>query len=55
MLVGEDEILGQVRTCYEYARSLGATNGLDAPFQAALACGKKVRTQTPEEPAAAAA
>lgn len=46
MLVGEDEILGQVRTCYEYARSLGATNGLDAPFQAALACGKKVRTQT---------
>ena len=46
MLVGEDEILGQVRTCYEYARSLGATAGLDAPFQAALACGKKVRTLT---------
>ena len=46
MVVGEDEILGQVKSCYEFARSLSATQGLDAPFQAALACGKRVRAET---------
>lgn len=46
MVVGEDEILGQVKGGYEFARSLSATQGLDAPFQAALACGKRVRAET---------
>lgn len=46
MLVGEDEILGQVRDGYETARKNGMTERWDAVFQAALACGKKVRSHT---------
>lgn len=46
MLVGEDEVLGQLRDSYEFARLRGATAGLDAIFQAALSCGKRVRAET---------
>lgn len=46
MLVGEDEILGQIRGAYEEARQNGRSKGMDDAFQAALACGKKVRAQT---------
>lgn len=46
MLVGEDEVLGQLRDSYEFARLRGATAGLDAAFQAALSCGKRVRAET---------
>lgn len=46
MLVGEDEILGQVRDGYEAARKNGMTEKWDAVFQAAIACGKKVRSKT---------
>ena len=46
MLVGEDEILHQLRNAYLEAQSLGATKGADALFQAALACGRKVRART---------
>ena len=46
MLRGEGEILGQVRDCYEFSRALGAARGMDAAFQAALSCGKRVRAET---------
>lgn len=46
MLIGEDEILGQVRDGYEAARKNGMTEKWDAVFQAAIACGKKVRSKT---------
>lgn len=46
MLVGEDEILHQLKAAYEEARLSGATKGLDPLFQAALACGRKVRAET---------
>ena len=46
MLAGEDEILRQVRDAYEEARAAGVTKGLDETFQAAIACGKDVRTRT---------
>lgn len=46
MLLGEDEILHQLKDAYEQARLCGATDGLDALFQAALACGRKVRAET---------
>lgn len=46
MLIGEDEILGQLKDCYESARKIGATKGMDAAFQAALACGKRLRAET---------
>ena len=46
MLVGEDEILHQLKGAYLEAQSSGATKGADALFQAAIACGRKVRAQT---------
>lgn len=46
MLIGEDEILGQLKHSYEQARQLGLTQGLDTLFQAAIACGKRVRSET---------
>ena len=46
MLAGEDEILGQLRDAYEEARACGASAGMDEVFQAALACGKRVRAET---------
>ncbi len=47
MIVGEDQILGQVKDALEFARaegSLGPT--LDHAFRKAIAVGKRVRTET---------
>lgn len=47
MLLGEAEILGQVREAYQAAYNLGATGPvLNRMFQAALEVGKRVRTET---------
>lgn len=46
MLIGEDEILGQIKDCYGQARADGRSGRLDAVFQAALACGRRVRRET---------
>ncbi|UPT75806.1 MAG: glutamyl-tRNA reductase [Elusimicrobiota bacterium] len=47
IVVGETEILGQVKTGYESAKSLGMTGKrLNVLFQRALYVGKKVRTET---------
>lgn len=47
MVVGEDEILGQVRDAYGFAREAGHTGyELNCVFQAALACAKRVKTET---------
>jgi glutamyl-tRNA reductase len=47
MLLGEAEILGQVRDAYQAAYELGATGPvLNRMFQAALEVGKRVRTET---------
>ncbi len=47
MLLGETEILGQVREAYRAAHQLGATGPvLNRLFQGALEVGKRVRTET---------
>ncbi len=47
MVIGETEILGQVREAYESARDFGATNGVvNTLFQQAITVGKRVRTET---------
>lgn len=47
MIVGETQILGQVREAYEVARDEGASNGvLNTLFQQAISAGKRVRTET---------
>lgn len=47
MVVGEDEILGQVRDAYMYSKVAGYTGyELNSIFQAALACAKRVKTET---------
>lgn len=47
MVVGENEILGQLNNAYETAQSAAALNRTMAVlFQRALKCGKKVRTET---------
>ncbi|HEV2295909.1 MAG TPA: glutamyl-tRNA reductase [Tepidisphaeraceae bacterium] len=47
MVVGETQILGQVREAYDAARALGATGALLNPlFQRASAVGKQVMTET---------
>lgn len=47
MILGETQVLGQVREAYEYARDNGGTNGiLNTLFQQAITVGKKVRTET---------
>ena len=46
MLVGEDEILHQLKNAYKEAASFGVTKGADRLFQAALACGRRVRAET---------
>lgn len=47
MIVGEYEILGQVKTAYEKAQSLNVTKEfMNKLFQMALVVGKKVRTDT---------
>lgn len=48
MVIGEHQILGQVRTAYESARQAGtAGRGLNVLFQAAISSGKWVRARTP--------
>ncbi|MEM6332520.1 MAG: glutamyl-tRNA reductase [Planctomycetota bacterium] len=47
MIVGEPQVQGQVRRAYEAAATAGAIDGpLHAVFQAALAAGKRARTET---------
>jgi glutamyl-tRNA reductase len=47
MLLGEAEILGQVREAYKFAYEQGATGPvLNRMFQAALEVGKRVRSET---------
>src|SRR5260370_13734096 len=47
MLMGEGEILGQVREAYRFAHEHGATGPvLNRLFQGALEVGKRVRTET---------
>lgn len=47
MVIGEDEILGQVRDAYMYSKEAGYTGyELNSVFQAALACAKRVKTET---------
>lgn len=47
MLLGEAEILGQVREAYRFAQEQGATGPvLNRMFQGALEVGKRVRTET---------
>ena len=47
MLLGEAEILGQVREAYRYAHDYGATGPvLNRLFQGALEVGKRVRSET---------
>jgi glutamyl-tRNA reductase len=47
MLLGEGEILGQVREAYRFAHEHGATGPvLNRLFQGALEVGKRVRTET---------
>lgn len=48
MVLGEPQILGQVKQAYEAARAAGAGDRtLNALFRQALAAGKRVRTETP--------
>ena len=47
MLLGETQILGQVRQAYQASCALGATNRvINTLFQQALTVGKRVRTET---------
>lgn len=47
MVIGEDEILGQVRTAYMRSADAGCTGyELNTVFQAALACAKRIKTET---------
>lgn len=47
MILGETQVLGQVREAYEISRDQGATNGvLNTLFQQAITVGKRVRTET---------
>lgn len=47
MVVGEDEILGQVREAYIRSAQAGAVGyELNTVFQAALACAKRIKTET---------
>lgn len=46
-VLGESEILSQVKNAYEKAKESGATGPyLNSLFQRAVACGKRVRTET---------
>lgn len=47
MVLGETQIIGQVKEAYNLAKDLGATEGvLNTLFQKALYVGKRVRTET---------
>ena len=47
LLLGEDQILGQVRDAYEAAKGIKTTNKeLQRLFQNAIACGKEFRTKS---------
>lgn len=47
MVVGEDEILGQLRDAYEAALKAGQTDyEMNQIFQSAFACAKKIKTET---------
>lgn len=47
MVLGEDEILGQVKTAYTRALHLGTTKYLfNTLFHTAIACAKKIKTET---------
>ncbi|MBR1422800.1 MAG: glutamyl-tRNA reductase [Ruminococcus sp.] len=47
MVIGEDEILGQTRQAYNLAAECGSVGyELNRCFQDALACGKKIRSET---------
>lgn len=47
MVLGETQILGQVRVAYQKSCEYGATNGiLNTLFQQAITVGKRVRTET---------
>ncbi|MBA3659251.1 MAG: glutamyl-tRNA reductase [Gemmatimonadales bacterium] len=46
-ILGETEILGQVRQAYDQARAAGTTTrAMDAIFSAALTCGRRIRHET---------
>ena len=47
MVIGEDEILGQTKNAYLFAKERGAVGyDLNVIFQAAIACAKKIKTET---------
>lgn len=47
MVIGEDEILGQIKLAYTSAKDMGMTGyELNMTFQSAMACAKKIKTQT---------
>lgn len=47
LVLGESEILGQVKTAFEAAREGGAMGSvLDELFRRAISCGKRARTET---------
>ncbi|MEW6541752.1 MAG: glutamyl-tRNA reductase [Bacillota bacterium] len=47
MVLGETQILGQVKQAYQFAQQVGTVNWLlNCAFQQALAVGKRVRTET---------
>lgn len=47
MVIGEDEILGQLKNAYISAKNCGtAGSGLNIIFQSAIACAKKIKTET---------
>ena len=47
MVLGEDEILGQIKTAYSFSKDMGYTNyELNTIFQAAISCAKKIKTKT---------
>lgn len=48
MIIGEDEILGQVKTAYAMAQKAETVGYcLNSIFQKAIACAKKIKTDTP--------
>lgn len=47
MVIGEDEILGQTKNAYITAKESGFVSGeLNIIFQSAIACAKKIKTET---------